>query len=225
MALDEALLLSDSPLPALRFYTWKPEALSLGYFQRWADVPETSRAPAVVRRLTGGGAIHHAGELTFAIAAPLADPLYRGSVRESYERVHGALAQAFAALGVRAALRADSRASSDRAQSAMCFHRANAIDLVWDGAKGVGSAQRRTRGRVLHHGSIKLERSALEPGIAVLSERAPGVKPAALAALVRETFGERFGLSFERAEPTRAEREHAEQRARHFTSHEFVRRR
>ena len=42
MALDEALLYS-SHRPALRFYTWRPAALSLGYFQRWRDVPAIDR--------------------------------------------------------------------------------------------------------------------------------------------------------------------------------------
>jgi lipoate-protein ligase A len=107
----------------------------------------------------------------------------------------------------------------------MCFHRSTAIDLVWDGAKGVGSAQRRTRGRVLHHGSIKLGRSDLEPGIATLRDHAPDVTPASLAALVREAFAERFAITFERAEPDLHEREHAEQRAPFFASDAWVRRR
>ena len=82
MGLDEALLESTESPPTLRFYSWRPDTLSLGYFQRFADVPGTDRAGAVVRRITGGGAIHHVHELTFSIAASLDHPLYRGPPRE-----------------------------------------------------------------------------------------------------------------------------------------------
>ena len=88
MALDEALLQGRAARPTLRLYTWRPAALSLGYFQRWSDVPAAAAAPAVVRRLTGGGAIHHDLELTFSIAAPADHPLYRGELANSYGRVH-----------------------------------------------------------------------------------------------------------------------------------------
>ena len=67
LALDEALLERPLTPPTLRLYTWSPDTLSLGYFQRYEDVPAVSRASAVVRRITGGGAIHHAGELTWSI--------------------------------------------------------------------------------------------------------------------------------------------------------------
>ena len=107
----------------------------------------------------------------------------------------------------------------------MCFHRSTAIDLVWDGRKGVGSAQRRTKGRVLHHGSIKLGGSPLEPGVATVRESAPDVTPRALAELVRAAFGAHFGMSFERAEPTPEELSHAEVRADFFESRAWLQRR
>ena len=71
MGLDEALLLEGGDAPILRLYTWRPAALSLGYFQRHADVAALSSCDAVVRRMTGGGAIHHEGEHTLSKPAPL----------------------------------------------------------------------------------------------------------------------------------------------------------
>lgn len=223
MALDEALLLGGEPRPTLRFYTWLPDALSLGYFQRWEEVREKERVSCVVRRLTGGGAIHHRDELTFSITASCEHPLYRGPVQASYERVHAALAAAFAPLGVRAAMRGEGSLGSDRADSGMCFRRSTPLDLAWDGAKGVGTAQRRTRGRVLHHGSIKLDRTDLEGPIATLRDHAPGLTARDLAALLVESLSERFGMSFQRTSASADELARAHARAGAFGSEAFLR--
>jgi hypothetical protein len=148
MALDEALLARADPRPVLRFYTWAPAALSLGYFQRFDELAHAVTDAVIVRRPSGGGAIcHDADELTFSIAAAREHPLFRGEVRHSYERVHGWLARAFAGFGVRAALRGAEPVGSDVGGTGMCFHRSTPLDLIWDGAKGVGSAQRRRGGR------------------------------------------------------------------------------
>lgn len=225
MALDEALFLEGGERPVLRFYTWRPDALSLGYFQRLADVPERDLAAVRVRRLTGGGAIHHAEELTFSITAPLAHPLYRGNVQGSYERVHGLLAEVFATLGVRSALRRDALLASDREGTGMCFHHSTPLDLAWGGRKGVGSAQRRTRGRVLHHGSIKLGRTELDTGVAGLREHVPDLDAPALARAIRGGFEARLAVHFAEEPLSDSERELALDRAEHFTSGAFLHRR
>jgi len=225
MALDEALLASPDPRPVLRFYTWKPHALSLGYFQHWATFAPLAEEHVIVRRFSGGGAIHHQDELTFSIAAAQEHALFRGEVRRSYERVHGMLARAFAALGVRASLRGAEALASDRAATGMCFHESTPLDLAWDGRKGVGSAQRRSGGRVLHHGSIKLGASALEEGVAVLRAHAPALEPAALAERIRAEFERALGVEFARESPGATEREHAARRADSYRSDAFLRRR
>jgi lipoate-protein ligase A len=225
MARDEALLLSSELRPTLRFYTWEPDALSLGWFQRWAEVPERGAASAVVRRLTGGGAIHHANELTFAIGAPLDHALYRGPVGDSYARVHRLLAHALAGLGVEARLRGELALRSERPGSAMCFHESSAFDLVWDEAKGVGSAQRRSGGRVLHHGSIKLGTTPLEGPVATLWSHAPGLSPAELAERIVAACEALLGARFAREKESAEEAARALARAGFFTSREHVHRR
>lgn len=225
MALDEALLAGSDPRPTLRFYTWKPHALSLGYFQRWRELEPIAGEAVLVRRFSGGGAIHHADELTFSIAASAEHALFRGEVRRSYERIHGLLAQTFAELGVRAGLRGDEALRSDRPESGMCFHRSTSLDLAWDGRKGVGSAQRRSAGRVLHHGSIKLGVSRLEEGVAGLRAHAPRLQPAALASALEAVFERGLGCEFAAETPGAAELEHAAARAPFYRSETFVRRR
>jgi len=225
MALDEALLLLPEEQPSLRFYTWSPETLSLGYFQKAKEVPNLERASASVRRLTGGGAIHHANELTFSISAKQGHPLYRGEVRNSYERIHGAIAEVLAEYEVQAEFRGQGGLDSDREATGMCFEHSTDLDLAWGGAKGVGSAQRRTGGRVLHHGSIKLGRSELDASVAAIWDHSPGVTPEQLAARLSACFERSFGVRLEPGEARPEELEHAALRAEHFTSREFVYRR
>ena len=225
MGLDEALLESGPEAPTLRMYTWAPDTLSLGYFQRYDEVPAAERAGAVVRRITGGGAIHHAGELTFSITAPLAHPLYAGPVGDSYARVHEAIAAALAEYGVQAAPRGDGGLASDRHGTGMCFHHSTPLDLVWGDRKGVGSAQRRKGGRVLHHGSIKLTGSALEPGVAVVDGAGTGLEAAAFAPTLRATLERELGLRLEADVPTPDERRLAHELASRYLDPAFTRRR
>jgi lipoate-protein ligase A len=214
----------------VRFYTWKPDTLSLGYFQRLADVPGHERARALVRRITGGGAIHHVNELTFSISAAQSHPLYAGPIAPSYVRVHDAIRAALAELGVDASLRADRSVASDSAGTGMCFHRSTALDIVWadtEGAlrKGVGSAQRRSKGRVLHHGSIKLGTSGLEGRIATLKDRAPAIELHAVAQALRSSFERAFGIMLESGVPDEDERVSARELGARYVDREFVSRR
>jgi len=225
MGLDEALLTTGGSQPVLRLYTWKPDCLSLGYFQRYADVPAVDAASTVVRRITGGGAIHHTEELTFSISAPLEHELYQGPVTESYRRVHAAISDALAQLGIESSLRAEAKLVSDRRDTGMCFHQSTDLDIAWSGRKGVGSAQRRKNGRVLHHGSIKLAPSSLESGVATVAEEGARAGPEEMGRLLVEALGRRFGIEFEEGLPTPEELEEAYRRAPVYASSEFLRRR
>jgi lipoate-protein ligase A len=222
MGLDGALLESAEAPPTLRFYTWSPPALSLGYFQRFADIPAAERAPVVVRRITGGGAIHHANELTFSIAADADHALFCGRVAQSYERVHALICAALATLGCEAALRGDDPLLSDTPETGMCFHHSTPLDLAWGGRKGVGSAQRRRSGRILHHGSIKLSPSEHDTGVAELS----GISdPSEVSRAIIEAFRTRAEIRLEASVPTRDERVLAEELGEIALDPAFVRRR
>jgi lipoate-protein ligase A len=229
MALDEALLegTAHDDSSTLRLYVFEPAALSLGWFQ---DLFETKAACAhlapgtkVVRRFTGGGAIHHGSELTFSIAAPLTSGLYAGAVAPSYERVHAAIARALADFGVHAVARGANVPASDRVGTGMCFHHSSSVDLVWPGpdgalAKGVGSAQRRRAGRVLHHGSIKLGRDPLEPGVATLRAECDAQLLADVAQALVAAFSATLDVQLEPGAPTEREHEHVAARASWFGS-------
>lgn len=225
MGLDQALLESPGAPPTLRLYTWRPAALSLGYFQRFDDVPAAQRATSVVRRITGGGAIHHQRELTFSICVDLDHPLYAGSVGQSYARVHAALARALAEFGVEAQPRGEAPLASDCEGTGMCFHDSSALDLVWNQRKGVGSAQRRKGGRVLHHGSIKLDTTPFEGAIASVADARKGVTPHQFAEVWLKQWAQELGASFRPGAPDAAERSLAKELTRRFEDPAFTRRR
>jgi lipoyl(octanoyl) transferase len=178
MALDDVLLDEAAAEPGaacLRAYGWTVPTLSLGYFQPISAVRAQPRweGLAVVRRQTGGGAICHHHELTYAFALPARHPLARPST-QLYRAVHDAIAQALAELGVTASRRdRDCNATvPDQKRPLLCFTEADADDIVSVGTKIVGSAQRRRRGAVLQHGSILWARSCWAPELIGISDLA-----------------------------------------------------
>ncbi|KPL82782.1 hypothetical protein SE15_12025 [Thermanaerothrix daxensis] len=160
MALDEAILEAvvqwQSP-PTLRLYAWEPPCLSLGYAQNFSDVDWEAlnlRGWHVVRRPTGGRAILHTDELTYAVIAPQDHPIVSGSVLESYRRIATALVKALHSLGLQA--RADREYGQTNANGAVCFEVPSNYEITVEGKKIIGSAQARRLQGVLQHGSFPL---------------------------------------------------------------------
>ncbi|MFI4874797.1 MAG: biotin/lipoate A/B protein ligase family protein [Blastopirellula sp. JB062] len=177
MAVDEALLDSTAlrNAPTLRFYQWSEPTLSLGYFQKYADrqTHAESRDAACVRRASGGGAIMHDCELTYSYCVPTADPRST-AVTGLFDLFHASLIRALAQLHVTATICGNPR-KNDAGEPFLCFERRSSVDLIIDGYKICGSAQRRGKGAVLQHGSVLLGRSAKAPqlpGIADLASTA-----------------------------------------------------
>jgi lipoyl(octanoyl) transferase len=167
MALDEALfdLVAAAPnTAALRTYCWTTPTLSLGYFQSLAEVELDARWRGVplVRRFTGGGAILHDREITYAVCVSRACALAR-SPSALYQAVHAAIADLLEERQIPAKRRGASSGKKQRERRFLCFTDQDPEDIVLRGAKIVGSAQRRRCGAVLQHGSLLLGRSSLTP--------------------------------------------------------------
>jgi lipoyl(octanoyl) transferase len=158
MAADVDLLdaVTAGAPPTLRLYRWSPPAVSLGRFQPDDDVDRDACVRLgvdVVRRPTGGKALLHGGDLTYAVALPR-PPGRAGSVRAVYELLAGALITGLAELGVAAAVaRHDGPGTGP-----VCFAAQQGADLRVGERKLCGSAQTRTTAAVLQHGSILLRR-------------------------------------------------------------------
>jgi lipoate-protein ligase A len=157
MARDLALLdgvRSGAP-PTLRMYRWARPTLSLGRFQDDTEVDHEACARHgvdVVRRPTGGKALLHGGDLTYAVAMSAPEG-GGGTVDAVYRLIARPLIDAFRTLGVSAAV-----ARQDGPAGPVCFATQQGADLRVRDRKVCGSAQVRRGRSVLQHGSILLRR-------------------------------------------------------------------
>jgi lipoyl(octanoyl) transferase len=165
MALDEALLLSrlagEGP-PTLRFFSWDPPTLSLGYGQPLDGRVDLAAAAqlglGVVRRPTGGSAILHEGpdlELTYSVTAAAGDFEGADDLLATYQWIGRALEAGLNALGAPVAM-VSVQPSDPRSMPAFCFARTGSYELEAGGRKVVGSAQRRQGAGFLQHGAVML---------------------------------------------------------------------
>lgn len=167
MAIDRWLLTQHQlglHSSTLRFYTWSPPAISLGYHQSifpqdWQDLTWKNQSIELVRRPTGGRAVLHQGDLTYAvITSGLA-----GSRIQVYQKLCEFLLQGWRSLGVELHYGLTGRGYIHNPN---CFGTATNADLVLaNGAKLIGSAQLKRGQAILQHGSIQLE-----PDVALFSQ-------------------------------------------------------
>ena len=159
MARDHALLdLADrESIGLFRLYGWRPHCLSFGRHEPALRRYDRGRIEAlgleVVRRPTGGRAVWHARELTYALAAPA-----NGSLGESYYAIHRLIAVALRALGLDATLAPALTTAAPLGRGA-CFTEAVGGEVLVNGRKAVGSAQLRLGRALLQHGSILIHDS------------------------------------------------------------------
>lgn len=171
MAIDEAIYLScrqGTVPPTLRLYGWQPPAVSLGYFQKIEEAVDVQacrgRGVDVVRRLSGGRAVLHDHELTYAVIAPENAHPFSPGVLETYMAIGSCLLNALKGLGLNAqwvALRDKHRgAAFPKHDTASCFSAPSWYEITVDGKKICGSAQKRGNGVFLQHGSILIDHDA-----------------------------------------------------------------
>lgn len=157
MARDAALLAAQRPdgEPLLRLYRWSPPAVSLGYNQdaaRFDAAAIAARGWDLVRRPTGGRAILHHQELTYALVGASPSPLFGATLHSCYEVINRALLGFLRDLGIEA--EESGPEPREALRGASCFRSAGQHEIRVGGRKLIGSAQRRTGSVFLQHGSI-----------------------------------------------------------------------
>ena len=145
MATDRAVLVANSEgkvPPTVRFFTWKPPAISIGYFQSLEEEVDLDICKKLgvdyVRRITGGGAVFHDEELTYSIVIPESHSQIPKNIIESYGRICGALMKGLKHLGIESKY-------------------APINDIITGGKKISGNAQTRKAKMVLQHGTILMD--------------------------------------------------------------------
>jgi lipoate-protein ligase A len=145
MAIDKAVMVSCSRgkvPPTVRFYTWKPPAISIGYFQSLNEEVDLDACKSLgvefVRRITGGGAVFHDKELTYSIIIPESNLKVPKNILESYRRICGAVVKGLKHLWIESKY-------------------APINDIIVNNKKISGSAQTRKSKTVLQHGTVLLD--------------------------------------------------------------------
>lgn len=250
MAVDEALGCEAEPgTGVLRFYEWSAPTVSLGRNQPARDLYDLTRARAkgitFVRRPTGGRAVLHDAELTYAVV--VGDKAL-GGPRSTYERIQRALSVGLAswgASGVRQEPLGPDRAPPPSVEP--CFGVALAGEVTLDGRKLIGSAQARIGRQVLQHGAIlltndqsELDELTVEPvdstdptrsgapirgGATTLARAGASIQPRALAEHLAGVFGQMFEGRFEASELTPREHQRARELRARYESSEWTWRR
>jgi lipoyl(octanoyl) transferase len=153
MAFDEALLevAANDSTPTLRLYGWTEPAATFGYFQHYSEIAAWTKLRPLIRRPTGGGLVPHDADWTYSIVIPPTNAWYDLRAVESYRRVHEWIAAALQSIGMAAELASHAR----KEIPGQCFAGAERFDLLFNGRKIAGAAQRRSRDGLLIQGSIQ----------------------------------------------------------------------
>jgi len=177
-------------ISTLRIYSWEPQCISLGYAQRIEAEVDLEKAKAlsweVVKRPTGGGIVfHNRAEVTYSLVTAIDNPLLPPGLIPSYRKISEAIVAGLKKIGVKAEV--ENPGISNRTNS-LCFAFANQYEIVVQGKKLVGSAQKRGRKALLQQGSILI--SPLPQSIfSVLKKPHPGYNAISLEEVLGRTPG------------------------------------
>jgi len=157
MAIDEAIAIAcsegKSP-PTLRFYSFKPHAITMGNAQRISsfNVDEIrKKGLEFVRRITGGTSVLHKNDLVYSLVLP--ESFLPNGVTDSYNYLSDGIVKGLVKVGIKASKKyAESKKREDS-----CYLNDNPYDIVVNGRKISGNAQARLKGVVLQHGTIIIE--------------------------------------------------------------------
>jgi lipoate-protein ligase A len=231
MAVDEALFrkaIGGNFPPTLRFYGWQRPAVSLGHFQdarREIDIEACRRLGIdVIRRPTGGKAVLHEQELTYAVVAGDGSPVFPPDILGTYRLISVCIARGLSAIGITTEMKTEGRTQTKGAAHAACFAHPSRYELLVAGRKICGAAQMRSQGAFLQHGALLISfdprrTSAVLPSqpdpqgrverlqktVTSVGEHAPSVDEETLCRVLQEGFRQVLGVRFEEGWLTPAE--------------------
>lgn len=159
MALDEAIAIfvrKGCAPPTLRLYGWKSPSVSLGSFQKIADIDRqycSSNNIPIVRRPTGGRGILHGDELTYSFSSR-SEGFFSGGLLSTYRCISAALHKGLDMAGIKTTIKNRREPGSNLTRGPLCFESVSYGELTFSGRKLIGSAQKRWRDGFLQQGAI-----------------------------------------------------------------------
>ena len=224
-AISEAVREKLSP-PTLRIYKWEKPSVSIGYFQKVADIDLdycSERDYPLVRRPTGGRAILHESELTYSFSSRYDSLSFKGSLLEDYSIISNALLSGLKLIGVDAKS-SFSRERGNGHKNPACFKAVSYGEVTVEGKKVIGSAQKRYSSGLLQQGSILLNFNALElykvlkcgngedfSDIGSIRESAPETTFDKLRSSLKEAFETELDIKLITDKPTKHEMKRAKE--------------
>ena len=160
MQIDEELISSfkTTDKPILRLYSWHENSCTIGISQNFEDIPQLEKYKnTYAKRMTGGGVLFHGNDISYSLVMPTS--MMKGlSVKQSYEKICSFLLEFYKSLGLRAMYAKDDD-NIVLSKSNYCQVGFEPYDIVIDGKKIGGNAQRRKKDVIFQHGSIPLFKS------------------------------------------------------------------
>ena len=158
MDLDKSLLENFDGTAIFRLYSWEESSFTIGRFQKEENLGEFGTSHA--KRMTGGGLLLHGFDISYTIIIPIS-LLSSKSVKESYEYICSFLLHFYKNLGLHVEYAKDIM-PDNLSKSFFCQEGFEAYDMICQGKKIGGNAQRRTKNLIFQHGSIPLRKDTRE---------------------------------------------------------------
>jgi lipoate-protein ligase A len=177
-------------VPSLRIYSWTPNCVSLGYAQKIESELDQDKSKQlgweVIKRPTGGGIVfHNEAEVTYSLVMAKDDPSLPQGLVPAYKKISEAVVFALSLLGVKAVIGSQNTEHGAR-NTGLCFSYPAAYEVVVNGRKIVGSAQKRGKLALLQQGSIFV-RPTPAPILKVLKKNHPPLNAISLEELLGRT--------------------------------------
>ncbi len=172
MAVDEAIVIAcrEGVVPTtIRFYTWDPPCISIGYFQkidRILNQPQSGNSNlSVVRRITGGRAVIHGNDLSYSVVCNTNNKIFPNNLKGTYDLISDSFNNGLGQLGLHPDTEdCNNPLDSEYQHSTLCFDSTLRHETSFNGKKLIGSAQRRWPDIFLQHGSVILDGISGENG-------------------------------------------------------------
>lgn len=178
MQIDENLFLNSEKNilpPTLRLYQWSPQCISLGYSQKPKQQLSLTECKKqnwdIVQRITGGGIVfHNINEITYSLFINKDHPKLPKGIIPSCNFISKILVKTLNNIGIKNAAIAENKGLGSNRANSVCFSRPTKYEIVINGKKIIGNAQKRGKKTLLQHGSICIKKNPGQTSKCLLKE-------------------------------------------------------